>query len=235
MMRIKGIKTLAVFALILGCFGAGAATAEASYTYLEAEYINVDTDVASRIDDVDTSARLDTDDDYGFRVAGAWEVYRNWHVFGEYSRAKNDISFSGTVLGTPLNSSGDFDVVRWRAGAGYGYPVNDVLDVYGRLSYDYIEFDSVDLSGVSQSLDTDDSGIGAELGLRFRPFEPLELFTYARYTDVGDVNLGSNNSFDDDTLFGFGARYSITDRIGVQAGYEIGKIDTWAVGARYSF
>ncbi|MGD8977412.1 MAG: outer membrane beta-barrel protein [Gammaproteobacteria bacterium] len=235
MMRITGIRTLSVLALSLGALGAGGASAEVSYSYVEADFINVDSDVSSRIEDVDTSARLDTDDDYGFRIAGAWQVYGNWHLFGEYSKAKNDISFSGTVLGTRINSSGDFDVVRWRAGAGYGYPLNEVVDVYGRLSYDYIEFDSVDLSGVSQSLDTDDSGIGGELGLRFKPFEPVELYTYARYTDVGEVDLGSNNSFDDDTLFGFGARFSFTDMIGVQAGYEVGKIDTWGVGARLTF
>lgn len=234
-MRITGIRTLTVLALSLGALGAGPAGAEVSYSYLEAEFINVDADLSSRIEDVDTSARLGTQDDYGFRVAGAWEVYKAWHVFGEYSRAKNDIDFSGTVLGLPISSSGDFDLVRWRAGAGYGYPVNEVLDVYGRLSYDYVEFDSVDLSGVSQSLDTDDSGIGGELGLRFKPFERVELFGYGRYTSVGDVDLGSSNSFDDDTLFGFGARFSVTELIGVQAGYEVGTIDTWGVGARLTF
>lgn len=221
--------------IVSGCLAAGAAAAEISYTYVEAEYVNIDTDISARIEDVDTNARLRTDDDGGFRLAGAWELYRNWHVFGDYSRGKNDVDLSGTLLGVPVSSSGDFDVVRWRLGAGYGYSINEVLDVYGRLSYDYIEFDSFDLSGISQSFDTDDSGIGAELGLRFNPFEPVELYTYARYSDVGDVDLGSSNQFDDDTLFGFGARYSITDMIGVQAGYEIGQINTWAVGARFSF
>lgn len=221
--------------IVIGCLVAGAAAAEVSYTYLEAEYVNIDTDISARIEDVDTDARLTTDNDGGFRVAGAWELYRNWHVFGDYSRGKNDVDFSGTVLGASVRASGDFDVVRWRLGAGYAYPVNEVFDVYGRLSYDYIEFDSFSLSGISQSFDTDDNGLGAEAGVRFNPFEPVELFAYGRYTAVGDVDLDSDNQFDDDTLFGFGARYSITDRIGVQAGYEIGKIDTWAVGARYSF
>ncbi|MGB5208892.1 MAG: hypothetical protein WBN31_05185 [Gammaproteobacteria bacterium] len=229
---ISVAMTLALASLL-----AGPASAEISFSYAEANYINVDTNLAGRITDTaaNTDVRLGTSDDSGFEVGGAWEFYRNVHVFGEYSKAKNDVGITGTVLGVPLNASGDFDVIRWRAGLGYAYPINEVLTAYGQVSYDYIEFDNFDLSDGDGSLNTDDSGAGVEGGLRFAPFEPSELYAYVRYSSVGDFEVDSNSGFSDDILYGFGGRFFVTDRIGLQIGYEVGQIDTLNVGARFTF
>jgi len=234
-MRINWIEVSAGLTLGLGLLIAGSAAAEISYSYIEADYINVDTNIAARITDTDVDARVSTSDDSGFQVGGAWEFYRNVHVFGQYSKAKNDFGISGTLFGAPLSVSGDFDVIRWRAGLGYAYPISEVLSAYGQLSYDYIELDNIDLSGSNSDLSGDDSGVGLQGGLRFAPFEPSELFAYVRYSSVGDVEIDSSSEFSDDILYGFGGRYFVTDRIGVQIGYEVGQIDTLNVGARFAF
>jgi hypothetical protein len=234
-MRFNWIEVSAGLTLAIGLLIAGSAAAEISYSYIEADYINVDTNIAARITDTDVDARIGTSDDNGFQVGGAWEFYRNVHVFGQYSKAKNDFGIGGTLFGAPLSVSGDFDVIRWRAGLGYAYPVSEVLSAYGQLSYDYIELDNIDIPGSNTDLSSDDSGVGLQAGIRFAPFEPSELFAYVRYSSVGDVEIDTSSDFSDDILYGFGARYFVTDRIGVQVGYEAGQIDTLNVGARFTF
>lgn len=223
-------------ALLLAAFllAPASATADVSYTYLELDYVNVDTDLSERVADTDVDARLKTDDDGGFRLGGSWNFYDNWHVFGEYQQAENDIDIDGTVTGTPINASGDFDVTRWRLGAGYAYPLKPELSLYGRLSYDYIEFDDVDVTGVDD-LDTDDDGLGAEAGVRWFAATPFELQGYVRYTSVGDVETDDEDEFDNDVLVGVSARYYFKDMYGIQAGYEIGEINTFNIGARVQF
>lgn len=225
-------------ALALGLFAAGPVAAEISYTYVELDYVDIDVDISESVVDTDVDARLSTDNDGGFRLGGSWQFYDNWHVFGEFSNGENDISIDGTVLGVPASLSGEFDITRWRLGVGYGFPVNEDLSVYGRFSYDYIEFDEFDISGLDDDgdLDTDDNGLGVEGGVRWMAAAPFEVQGYVRYTSVGEVDVESEDEFDDDFLFGVGARYYFFDnRLGVQAGYEVGEINTWNIGGRWQF
>lgn len=234
-MKSNWQRAAGLLALALGLFLAGSATAEITYNYLDLDYVNIDVDVTESVVDSELTGSVDTDSDAGFRVAGSWQFYENWHMFGDYSIGENDIDISGTFEDSSVGVSGSFDVTRWRVGIGYGYPVNPDLSLYGRLSYDGIEFDEFDIAGINDIATTDDSGIGAETGVRWLAADPFELQGYVRYTSVGEIDVNEDDSFERDVLFGVTARYFFNDTIGAQAGYEIGEIDTWNLSARLRF
>lgn len=204
-----------------------ASAQELDFNYLEANYVNVDADFSDSFTDEDGTFSLETDSDDGFQIGGAWEVWETLHLFGEYSTASQDVKVSdGTGSAT-----GDFDVIRWRLGVGYAMPTSDVMSVYGRVSYDYIEFDDFG-AGLGS---TDDSGVGAELGLLWAVMPQLHLQPYVRYTAVGEVDPEKSDTFDSDVLVGGQARWFFTENFALQAGYEYGEIATWNIGGRFAF
>jgi len=203
------------------------------FNYLEANYINVDVDFSDSFTDEDGTFSLATDDGDGFQIGGAWHVWEAVHLFGEYSTASQDIAVSDGIL----TAEGDFDVVRWRLGVGNSFPVSDVMSMYGRISYDRIEFKDFKAEGESlgSEADTKDDGFGAELGLLWAATPQFHVQPYVRYTSVGEIDPEKNDTFDADVLFGIGARWFVTENFALQAGFETGEIETWNVGGRFAF
>ena len=200
------------------------------FNYLEANYVNVDLDLSESFTDEEGTFSIKTDNGDGFHVGGAWEVWENLHLFGEYSQASQDLVFTATIGGETESFKDDFDVIRYRVGLGYAYPVSSEMSLYGRVSYDYLEFD-FDIDSV------DDSGVGAEVGLVWAAMPQFHVQPYVRYTSVGEVDTreDSSDSFDSDVLFGVGVRYFFTGNFALQGGYESGEITTWSLGLRYAF
>jgi hypothetical protein len=203
-----------------------AAQARSDFNYIEVNYIDVDADFSDTVEVDEGVFSAKTSADSGFQVAGSWELWEGIHLFGEYSSAGQDLTF--TANGDRLR--GDFDIIRWRLGAGYAMPVSPDFTVYGRVSYDYAEIDSVTIGGLDLGGD-DDSGIGAELGALWKVAPEFQLQGWVRYSDVGDIL----EDFDSDVLFGFGGRWFVTEQVALQAGYEHGEISTWNVGVRFAF
>jgi hypothetical protein len=194
-----------------------------TFSYLEANYVNVN------VDDVDpfTFRRGSRD---GFQLGASAQVWEMMHLFGEYSQAGQDLEFD-TDLDDGL-IEGDFDLIRWRVGVGVHSPVDEMISVYGRVSWDSIEFDGLATNGVI--LGDRDDGFGAEVGAIVAPIPQVHLQGYVRYTSVGEIDaLGQ--SYDDDYLFGAEARWFLTENFALQAGYEYGEITTWNAGVRFAF
>lgn len=228
MLSRKTTVALAV-AMALG-LPAAASAQELNFNYLEANYVNVDLDLSESFTDQDGTFSLETDNDSGFHIGGAWEVWENLHLFGEYSEASQDLELTETIGGVTESFKDDFDVIRYRFGFGYAYPTSPEMSLYGRISYDYLEFD-FDVDSV------DDDGFGAEAGLLWAAMPQFHVQPYVRYTSVGEIDssIDSSDSFDSDVLFGVGARYFFTESLAVQGGYEAGEINTWSLGARMAF
>jgi hypothetical protein len=208
-----------------------------NFNYIEANYVNVDVDLSESFTDIDGTFSLDSDSGDGFQVGGAWEIWENLHLFGEYSQAGQDLDLGASVDGETLSVSGDFDVIRWRVGVGYAFPASDVMSVYGRVSYDNIEFKDLKVEGENFG-SADDDGVGAELGVLWAATPQFHLQPYVRYTSVGQVELSdddTSDSFDSDVLVGISGRWFVTANFALQAGYEAGEINTWNVGGRFAF
>ncbi len=213
---------------------AAAGAQDLDFTYLEGGFI------ASFVNDVEDSGTItgggstlefESDAGSGGFIGGAWQFGENLHLFGQYSAANEELEVSDGID----TVEGDFDVVRWRIGAGYAYPVSATTRFYGRLSYDNTEFKDLKVAGFDLDVDADEGGIGGELGMLWAATPTLHLQGHVRYTSVGEVASGGSDALDSDVLVGVNGRWYFRPDIALVTGYEFGKITTFNVGARFSF
>jgi hypothetical protein len=228
----KGSSALALMAA-LG-IPAAAGAQDLDFNYVELNYVNVDVDYSESLTEGGDSISLATDSGSGFHFGGAWQVWDDLHLFGEYSRSSQDVALAAVIGGEEFAGAGDFDVVRYRIGVGYALELTDAMRAYGRVSFDSIEFADFEVGGESVG-DLDDDGLGAELGVLWAATPTVHMQAQARYTSVGEISDGDGSGFDADLLFGIAARWHYSERIAVQAGYEAGEISTWNAGVRFAF
>ena len=110
------------------------------FNYVQGTIGIFDLDVDESFDDGIDSINIETDDDISYDAEGAWQPfaganawYDNVHFFAAIGSTENDLEVSGTILGTPVSVSGSIDIFRVRGGVGYGYPVNEQVNLYGRV------------------------------------------------------------------------------------------------------
>ena len=182
------------------------------------------------------------DDGLGWGLRGAWEFAPRWHLYGEWgvSNTSLEVKLRDGAGATLQSKDSDFDMTRASFGVGYSWPVGQDWDIYGRVTWDYIEygdFDDLNLEGLDRVSigDEDDSGVGATFGARWYG-GAWELEGWGRYTQVGELTQDGNDvEFDND--FGGGARavYHFGDSWSAGADYELADIDTWSAFVRYRF
>jgi hypothetical protein len=213
---------------------AAAGAQDFSFTYLEGGI------VAGFVNDVETSGTftgnggplaLETDADGGGFIGGAWQFGENMHLFGEYSSVSQELEVSDGID----TVSGDFEVARWRIGVGYAYPFSSTMALFGRLSFDNVEFKDARVAGFNLDVDADENGIGGEVGMIWAATQTIHLQAHARYTSVGAVATRGSDAFDSDILVGLNGRWYFRPSIALVTGYEYGKITTLNVGMRFSF
>jgi hypothetical protein len=166
-----------------------------SYSYAEIAYDESDFDLGGGGD-------IDGD---GITLSGSFEINEDWHAYASYGMA--DLDFG-------------IDVDTLAIGAGYRYPLQDDLDIYGRVLYINSE---ADLPGPG---DADEDGLGLQARLRFRVTDEFEVEGGIQHTDVGDS----------DTSLQAMARYHFNESF--SAGIALtfaGDTDAFGINARYSF
>ncbi len=150
-------------------FSASAGAQGFDYSYLQLGYSTID------FDDINV-------DGDGFGLSGSYAINPDWHVFAGYEGASLDFGIDATTLG---------------AGVGYNTELSPAVDMFARLSYQYVELDA----GGQGSID--DNGIGFGVGMRFAASDQLEIDAGIDYVDLGDGG--------DETAFSLGALYNFTD------------------------
>ncbi len=220
-------------ALALGA-PATAMAQEIGFTYLEgglfAGFVN-DVGQAGTFAGNSTALELETDAGGGGFIGGGWEFGENLHVFGEYSSANQDLEVRGGS--TPIE--GDFSVTRWRIGVGYAHSFSPTTSLYGRFSFDGAELADLQVGGFNLDADGDGTGFGSEVGMIWTATPTIHLQGHVRYTSVGEIAAEGSETFDADILVGLTGRWHVRPDIALVTGYELGKITTWNVGARFSF
>lgn len=158
-------------------------------------------------------AQADIDDSDGFEPAGltlAGSKLLNENVFieGSYSMLSDD------YLGVDV----DFD--QGSLALGYRHPLNSTTDVYGTVSYEFVE-----VSGAGAS--ADDNGYGLTVGVRSRLTSEFEVDASIGYIDIDDES---------DTSFGVGANYYFNQNFAAGLNYTLAD-DYSILGAtvRYAF
>jgi len=126
----------------------------------------------------------------GFGLRGSIGFAQNWFAFAGYT--------AESVQGI------DIDTISVGVGGHYGF--TDNLDLVGRLGYFEINLDA------GGGLNADDNGYLADVGLRGRVGDAVELEGGLHYTDLSDGG--------DDTALYVGGRFHFNK--------------TWALGAEYA-
>jgi hypothetical protein len=166
-----------------------------SYSYVELGYDESDFDLGG--------GEIDGD---GLTLSASWALNDDWHVYGSYGTADLDFGY-------------DLDTLA--IGAGYRYPLQDDVDLYGRVLYI-----SSDLDLPAPFGDEDEDGLGLQVRIRYRVSNEFEVEGGIQHVDV----------FDSDTSLQAMARYHFTDNFSAGLGLTFaGDTDSFGINARYSF
>jgi hypothetical protein len=166
---------------------------EFSYSYVEVAYDESDFDLGP--------ADIDGD---GLALAGSFEINDEWHAYASYGTY--DLDFG-------------LDLDTWMLGAGYVFPLQENIDLYGRVLY-------IDSDLEAGPGNAGEDGLGVQVRVRARMSQVFELEGGIQFVDV----------FDSDTsLQGF-ARYHFTEEFSAALGLTLGgDADSVGISARYSF
>ena len=147
-----------------------------NYSYVEADYVDVDVDNGPSGD--------------GFGVRGSVGFAGNWFAFADYVDASVDV----------------IDIENIAVGIGGHFPINDTLDVVGRVGYT-----ETDLS--SGTFSASDDGYLLSAGLRGQ-MSQFEAEGHVVYTDLSDGG--------DETAFEVAGRWNFTDMFSAGIAYRMG-------------
>lgn len=206
-----------------------AAADELTYAYFDIAYYAQDTSLSGTQDVLGQTVDLDTSDGDGIRFRASLGLWHNLYGFADVGSTNIDDSAVVTNDQGTFPASDEFDLTTIRIGAGYAYPVTYTTHVIAEVSYDSADYDFGSFAG--EDFDADDQGLGARLGVRALFARKFELGAYARYTDVGTVDLNTGK-FDSDTLFGVQFAWTPIRAFSIIADYEAGDVDSWALGFR---
>lgn len=219
----------ATLVLPLALPGVAQAADGLSYTWFEADYINLD------IDDFndDDSLIEDFDDGNGWGLSASFAFTPMFFAFAGYSETDSDVSYSSN--GTDFFSSSQ-DVARLDLGLGMNIPLDIALlqqpDLVLRAAYVDIDVGNLDIGGSSDP-DIDDlnddgsDGWYTDAALRSQVTPWLEARAGLRYTDLEDSEEFSVIA---SLLFEINQNWGVN--LAIDAGDDIG---TYVVGLRYSF
>lgn len=215
--------------------------------------------------DLSADLNMGVKDGDGYALGASWGFHPNWHAFAGYADHELDLfmNASGTLSEVDLpptdfalaaTSSGD--VKDWRAGFGYNTYITENVSGFVQVSWDSrsIDFDSMSVSltdpsgmlgpsdiigDVDTNIKIDNEGLGANVGLRGKVTDWLELNGHVRYSEVGGIDLMAEEDDDaitSNTLYGVGAVVEFTDTFAVSGEVEAGEdVTAWAVFARLYF
>ena len=163
-------------------------------------------------------SRIDFEDDFGgsadgdtFGAAGSYGLTENFFVLGSFDTGDVEDDFGDSV-----------DVMLYDLGFGYHMPLTDNVDVFGTLSYEYVELSDGGFS-------FDENGFGVGIGLRARTGNALEFNAGLELIDLDDF-VG------DGTFLNLGALYSVTDNLQIGLDGSLGDdLSTYTLSGRYYF
>jgi hypothetical protein len=210
---------------LLALPGASFAAEGLSYTYLEADYLNLDVDAfgdeGDFLDDFDNGS--------GFLAEGSFAITENWFVFGNWSETDADTGFTNDQ---DVFIPGNTDVERINLGGGFALPLAERMDFLARAGYTDIDFGDFDFAGSGDTdldnLDADSTdGWFADAGVRAQILDRLEGSAALRYTDL--------DTGDDFGVVG-NLMFELTPSWGLNLTAEVGdEFASYGAGIRYSF
>ena len=151
---------------------------------------------------------FDVDGD-GIGLNGSLELNENFTIFAGYGMAEFE------------EQGIEVDADTLSIGIGWHTPLADNVDLVTGLSYEYIDISALGFG-------VDDNGIGLGVGLRFAASDRMEVSGGVDYVDYSDGG--------DDTTFGLGFLYGVTDNVDVGLSGEWGDDSSaYGISGRFYF
>lgn len=179
---------------IIGLFAAPAMAAKPDWTFVEANYVQID------IDDI---SNIEPD---GFLVNGSYLINEDVFMTASLTRVKESDS------GNKLTIEGG------TIGAGYRMPLNKYTDAYGVVS---IRNTDASLRGSGFRNSNSDTDLGAAIGVRSRVLDNLELDGSVGYQDnvfMDDAGFSGKATYYLTPAFAIGATFAADSDITIFGG-----------------
>lgn len=222
-----------VLALALALAAPRSHASDLSYTFVDFGALAVDSNATGQQSPTPgQTVKVTTGKGDGLGIAASLALGQRFYFAGSYGSSVVDVS---AVVTSPLAtapSSGHFDLLMTRFGFGYVQPIGKRLDLLFELGLDKVEYDFGSFAG--ENFDLDDSATAAEVGLRFKATDALELFVAARGSGVGQADL-TRRSFDSGTELSAGLRFYFFEDLGLGVDYRSGDVDSLALTMRFGF
>lgn len=151
---------------------------------------------------------FDVDGD-GIGLAGSVEINEDFFLFGGYGMAEFE------------EAGIEVDADTLSIGLGWHTSLSEQVDFVAGLSYEYIDLSALGIS-------VDDNGIGLGVGLRYAASPNVEINGGVDYVDYSDGG--------DDTTFGLGLLYRVSDAVDIGVSGDWGDDSSaYGVGGRFYF
>lgn len=204
-----------------------------SYTFLDFQVLQQDVPVLGMQEPVPSQiVEIEGQSGDGIGIEGGLAFGDRFYAGGSFRSSIIDLT--GTVS-NPLgitDVTDEFDAVFSRIHFGYIQPIGDNFDLLFEVSLDSTEYDFGSFAG--ESFDVSDSGAGARFGFRWNPDPRFELYSYARYSTVGDVDMYTLE-LNDDELYRVGLLWYFFEDLGLGVDIESGAVKTVSITMRFSF
>lgn len=231
-MRCKNLSALAAITAGMMLLRTAEAS-EMSYTFMDFQALNSSVDATGLQTPVPLqTVGVEAGNGSGVAVGGSVAAGDHFYVSALYRSSIVDVR---AIVSSPLATEpveDTFDLTQARFALGYLYPIGDSLDLIAEVSYDSANYDFGSFAG--EDFDTDDSGIGAQIGFRWNPMRALEVFAFGRHSPVAKSNL-STRELASDTVVNAGLRWYFLEDLGIGLEYESGEVATTMISMRFNF
>lgn len=238
-------------ALVALTFPAVADDGELSYTFLEVRATHQDFNNIFEVSTGGLDARLETDGQVGFGLAGSLKVHRNIYLALE---AMDELDVD---LNARLAFNGEFGLTTGvllsdyaRLALGTRFAINERADFIAELGVEQIgllvpETVSVVLPsgafvGLGEGVGSDEADLDVKLGIRWLASRHVEINTHLRHSQLQlrevDVPDGGRELFlQADTLLGLGLMFNVGKGLGLGVSHEIGDVSHTHFQMRWRF
>lgn len=201
------------------------------YSWFEINFVQQDVGRDGTFTDVLIGQTVDVfaKDGNGAKFRGSLGTWKNLFAFVDFN--SSDIKLDALITNSQgeFGASDEFDFTAIRGGFGYKWSLTTKTDLYAAVSFDGVNLDFGSFAG--ENFDTDESDVGATIGIRSMFRDKIELRANVRYSALGDVDL-TTGIFEADTLYGAGFGYQLVRGLSITGDYESGEFSSWTIGFR---
>jgi len=156
----------------------------------------------------------DVDFDNSYGIEGSITFYGDWYLTGNTSKSE-------FVTDTAEKA----DYTNWFLGIGHSWSLSDLTKIYAQLSAETQKLES-DIAK------RDQRGASIEVGT---VYQLNDSWSFTAHTRFSDININSNDDRSQEFYIGGRIDYSLSQKLQLGLGYEVGEFDRLNIAIRFNF